>query len=106
MKVCSKDIRVKGTLIRVARLDADMYEFLEDPEPTLQALRRLGVRVDLFTFMQRCPTLPSNIATRWSGTTWRPYLSRPSTIGGPSKLTPKLETWCARLRKKAWKSAS
>ena len=53
MKVCSKDIRVKGTLIRVARLDADMYEFLEDPEPTLQALRRLGVRVDLFTFMQK-----------------------------------------------------
>jgi hypothetical protein len=53
--VCGKDIRVRGRLIRVAGLDADMYEFLEDPEPTLQSIRRLGVRVDLFTFMQRLP---------------------------------------------------
>jgi hypothetical protein len=53
--VCGKDIRIRGRLIRVAGLDADMYEFLEDPEPTLQSIRRLGVRVDLFTFMQRLP---------------------------------------------------
>ncbi|PYT94704.1 MAG: hypothetical protein DMG36_03720, partial [Acidobacteria bacterium] len=53
INVCGKDIRVKGRLIRVAGLDADMYEFLEDPEPTLEAVRRFGVRVDLFTFMQR-----------------------------------------------------
>src|SRR5204863_1387675 len=38
-----------------AGIDADMYEFLEDPEPTLEAVRRFGVRVDLFTFMQRLP---------------------------------------------------
>jgi len=55
INVCGKDIRVKGRLIRVAGLDADMYEFLEDPEPTLEAVRRFGVRVDLFTFMQRLP---------------------------------------------------
>jgi len=55
INVCGKDLRVRGRLIRVAGLDADMYEFLEDQEPTLEDIRRLGVRVDLFTFMQRLP---------------------------------------------------
>jgi hypothetical protein len=55
MKVCGKEIQVRGRLIRIAGLEADMYEFLEDPEPALHALRRSGVRIDLFTFMQRLP---------------------------------------------------
>jgi hypothetical protein len=55
MNVCGKDIKVQGRLIRVAGLDADMYEFLEDPEAALDALRKCGVRIDLFTFMQRLP---------------------------------------------------
>jgi hypothetical protein len=46
---------VKGSLIRVAGLDADTYEFLEDPEATLDALRKCEIRADLFTFMQRLP---------------------------------------------------
>ena len=32
MKVCGKDIQVQGGLIRIARLKADGFEFLEDPE--------------------------------------------------------------------------
>jgi hypothetical protein len=55
MKVCDKEIVIQGKLPRIARLAADGYEFLEDPEPTLDAVRRLGVRIDLFTFMQRLP---------------------------------------------------
>jgi hypothetical protein len=55
MKVCSKDIRVEGRLIRVARVDGDKYEFVDDPEPVLEGLRKSGVRVDLFTFMQKLP---------------------------------------------------
>jgi hypothetical protein len=55
MKVCGKDIKVRGRLIRIAGLAADTYEFLEDPEPALHALRRSGIRIDLFTFMQRLP---------------------------------------------------
>ncbi len=55
MKVCGKDIQVEGRLIRIARLAAEWYEFLEDPEPALDALRESGVRIDLFTFTQKLP---------------------------------------------------
>jgi hypothetical protein len=67
MKVCGKEILIQGKLIRIARLDADTYEFLEDPEAVLDALRKCDVRVDLFTFMQRLPeTLPKyNYPMEW-----------------------------------------
>jgi len=47
------EIRVEGRLIRVARLELDKYEFLDDPEPVIHDLRTAGVRIDLFTFLQR-----------------------------------------------------
>ena len=53
MKVCDREIRVHGRLIRIARLDAEKYHFLDDPQPVLDGLRKSGTRVDLFTFMQR-----------------------------------------------------
>jgi len=55
MKVCGKDIRVQGGIIRIARLEGDGYEFVEDPQTALAELRRSGVRTDLFTFMQKLP---------------------------------------------------
>jgi hypothetical protein len=55
MKLCGKDIRVEGRLLRVARLDAEKFQFVEDPHSIIGALRRAGTRVDLFTFMQRLP---------------------------------------------------
>jgi hypothetical protein len=55
VKVCGKEIRITGRLVRTARLEADTYEFLENPEPTLDAMKKCGERVDLFTFMQRLP---------------------------------------------------
>lgn len=55
IKICEKEMRVTGRLLRVARLEADAYQFLEDPEPVLQELRKSPTRVDLFTFMQRLP---------------------------------------------------
>jgi hypothetical protein len=51
----SRLIRINGRLLRVARLDAEKFRFVDDPEPVLQDLRRSGTRVDLFTFMQRLP---------------------------------------------------
>jgi hypothetical protein len=48
-------IRINGRLLRVARLDAEKFRFVDDPEPVLQDIRRSGARVDLFTFMQRLP---------------------------------------------------
>jgi hypothetical protein len=53
MKVCGQEIRVQGNLIRMARLEADGYLFLNDPEEMLNGLRKCGRRIDLFTFMQK-----------------------------------------------------
>ncbi|HWY53286.1 MAG TPA: hypothetical protein VNZ03_02415 [Terriglobales bacterium] len=52
MKACGHDINCSGRFLRVARLEADGYEFLDDPEPLLEELRQSGKRVDLFTFTQ------------------------------------------------------
>jgi len=53
MEVCGKEVRIRGRLIRIAFLDAEGYQFLEDPEAALRALRSSGSRADLFTFVQR-----------------------------------------------------
>jgi len=53
MNVCGKEIRVEGRWIRTARLDGEKYEFLNDPEAALTGLRQSGVRIELFTFIQR-----------------------------------------------------
>jgi hypothetical protein len=53
--LCGKEMQVRGRLIRIARLAAEKYDFLDDPEAALQALRRSGTRVDLLTFTQQLP---------------------------------------------------
>jgi hypothetical protein len=55
MKVCGKDINVRGRLIRIAQIDGDKYNFPDDPEVLLDGLRNCGERIDLFTFLQRLP---------------------------------------------------
>lgn len=53
MEVCGKQILFRGKLVRIAYLDAEGYQFPDDPEATLALLRELRPRVDLFTFIQR-----------------------------------------------------
>ena len=55
LKVSGKEIRIRGRLIHIAGLEADKYQFLDDPQPILDSLRKCDARVDLFTFMQRLP---------------------------------------------------
>lgn len=55
MKICGRDIKIQGSLVRIARPDGDKYTFPEDPEAYLKELRACGSRVDLFTFMQKLP---------------------------------------------------
>jgi len=52
VEVCGKHIRLHGRLIRTARLDAEKYESLENPEAMLEELGNSGNRIDLFTFLQ------------------------------------------------------
>lgn len=67
MRICSKEIRVDGRFLRIARLDADKYHFIEDPESVIESIRNSGVRADLFTFVQKLPdTLPKyNYPMEW-----------------------------------------
>jgi hypothetical protein len=64
---CDVNLNVQGRLIRIARLDAEKYHFLDDPLPVLDSLKKSGIRVDLFTFMQKLPeTLPKyNYLMEW-----------------------------------------
>jgi hypothetical protein len=55
MKVCGKDIKVQGRLVRIARLDGDKYTFPENPEEFLAHLGECGSRIDIFTFLQKLP---------------------------------------------------
>ena len=55
MKICGKDVKIQGRLVRVARPDGDKYTFPDDPAEFIAGLRKCGRRVDLFTFMQKLP---------------------------------------------------
>jgi hypothetical protein len=59
-RVCDKDIKTSGRILRIGRLEGEGYEFWEgDPERLLDGLRQSSSRVDVFTFTQRLPeTLP------------------------------------------------
>jgi hypothetical protein len=53
MEVFGKKILTRGGLLRIAFIDAEGYQFLEDPESALKVVRSSRMRVDLFTFIQR-----------------------------------------------------
>jgi hypothetical protein len=55
IRVCGKDIKIQGRVIRIAEIDGEKYTFPEDPEAMLKGLRECGERIDLFTFLQRLP---------------------------------------------------
>jgi hypothetical protein len=62
MKVCDQEVRVQGSLIRIARLEGDGYLFLDNPEVFLNGLRQSRARIDLFTFMQKLPEITPKYA--------------------------------------------
>jgi len=53
MQICSKEALIEGKLVRIARLDAEGFDFVEDPEAALIVLRKSRSRADLFTFIQK-----------------------------------------------------
>lgn len=53
--VAGKEVRVRGRFLRIARLEADKYHFIDSPDAILSALKTCGLRVDLFSFIQRLP---------------------------------------------------
>src|SRR5580698_3266872 len=55
LKFENRDLVVGGRLCRVARMDADDYKFLPDPESVIAALRASKVKADVFTFLPKLP---------------------------------------------------
>ena len=53
IEVAGKPIQVRGSVLRLARLDAEKFFFLDDPEPVIEGLRRSDERIDMFTFIQK-----------------------------------------------------
>ena len=54
MRVRDTEIKIAGRFLRVARLDAEKFQFLEEePDRVVEGLRGSGVRIDLFTFLQK-----------------------------------------------------
>lgn len=53
MQICRKEALIDGKLIRIARLDAEGYDFLDDPEVAIRDVRNSETRIDLFTFIQK-----------------------------------------------------
>lgn len=46
-------VQVRGSLVKIARLDAEKFLFTDDPAPIIADLRKAKQRVDLFTFIQK-----------------------------------------------------
>jgi hypothetical protein len=55
MNVCGMDVHVQGRIVKIARLAAEGFDFLEHPETMLTCLQQSGTRIDLFTFLQPLP---------------------------------------------------
>ncbi len=55
MDIDGKEYAVRGRLVRIARLAAEGFVFIENPEKVACCLRACGRRVDILTFMQRLP---------------------------------------------------
>jgi hypothetical protein len=53
MQVFGKEIRIKRGLIRIAFLDGEGYQFLEDVEAALDVVRTAKSGLDVFTFVQK-----------------------------------------------------
>jgi hypothetical protein len=53
IEIDGQKVQLEGKLLRVARLDAEKFLFLDNPEQIVEGLRRARSRVDIFTFMQK-----------------------------------------------------
>lgn len=55
MAPSDRKIKITGRALRIARLDAELYHFLREPEPLIEHLRASRDRIDIFTFLQGLP---------------------------------------------------
>lgn len=65
MLIENKGALTEGRFVRIARLDAEGYDFVDDPQSALKEIRKAGERADLFTFVQRVSEPQPRYSFRW-----------------------------------------
>jgi len=53
VEICGKECLLEGILIRVLRIDAEGYDYFDDPFEALREIRAGRTKADLFTFVQK-----------------------------------------------------
>jgi hypothetical protein len=53
IEICDRETLISGRLLRVARLDAEGYDFIDNPEAAVQMAQNHNSRIDILTFIQR-----------------------------------------------------
>lgn len=62
VKICGNQCLVEGKLIKVLRIDAEGYDYCDDPFEALQEIRAKKTKADLFTFVQK----PSELVAKYN----------------------------------------
>lgn len=55
VRLDAREIVVSGKFLKTARLTEEMYDDVDNPEVLIDGLRRSGLDVDIFTFLERFP---------------------------------------------------
>ncbi len=53
MIIENKEVVLSGRFVRIARLRAEYYDFVESPESFLREVKKSGLSADIFSFLQR-----------------------------------------------------
>jgi len=57
MVVDGNNISTSGKMIRIARLSAEGYEFVDDPPSFISGMKNNNIKADIFTFTQKLPDI-------------------------------------------------
>ncbi len=55
IRICDRDLKVEGRLVRIARVNGEKYRFLVDPIAIVRELSESKSHIDIFTFLQKLP---------------------------------------------------
>lgn len=100
MNVFGKELRVRGRLIKIARLAAEGFEYFDDPVAAVDGIRRIGPRIDIFTFPQNLAdkTIKYTYPIEWDNVAALPITS--FDYWWKSQITDKTRNMVRRAEKK------
>ena len=53
IEIGGTQLQVRGSVVKIARVDGEKFLFADDPDAIVDFLRRSPHRVDIFTFIQK-----------------------------------------------------